>query len=86
MPNLQNSKESKGVMLDATRLCPFCGANLNLCAPLFGCCPEGAVCEGEEGLEGFWFMLAAGSWFKNHCFCISASCCSWCLVALYELC
>lgn len=50
MPNLQNSKESKGAMPDVIRLCPFCGANLNLCAPLFGCCSEGAVCEGEEGL------------------------------------
>ncbi len=37
-------------MPDVIRLCPFCGANLNLCAPLFGCCSEGAVCEGEEGL------------------------------------
>lgn len=65
-------------MPDPTKLCPFCGANLNLCAPLFGCCPEGAVCEGVEGLEGIWF--------KNHCLCTSASCCCWCLVALYELC
>jgi len=29
---------------------------------------------------------AWGIRFKNRCLCISASCCCWCLVALYELC